>query len=44
MFLAGMTDCYRERLQGMVFRQSSGDSPFGQTPVVGDSLIESVNT
>ena len=44
MILAGLTDCYRERLRAMVFRKSSGHNPFGQTPLVSDVPCEVVNT
>jgi MFS family permease len=40
MFLAGLTDCYRDRLRGMVFRESSGDNPFGQTSLAGENPFE----
>ncbi len=40
MFLAGMTDCYRERLRAMVYRDRVGDSPFEQGPLTGDSPFE----
>lgn len=40
LFLAGLTDCYRDRLRAMVFRESSGDSPFGETSVAGSNPFE----
>ena len=43
LVLAGLTDCYHERLRGMVFRDLTGDSPFGQTAVVAGVPREAVN-
>ncbi len=40
LLLAGLTDCYRERLRAMVFRGSSGDNPFGPTPVIDDRPLD----
>ena len=40
LLLAGLTDCYRERLRALVFRKLSGDTPFVPTPVLDDRPID----